>query len=46
MNELNNALRVVNTSLKTVRLLEIVKKTVILGAVAVCGIYALKMMRK
>ncbi len=46
MNELSNALRVVNTSFKTVRLLEMFKKTVIFGAFAVCGIYVLKMMRK
>ena len=42
MNELTNALKIVNTSIKTVRLLDVIKKAVVFGAVAVCGMYVLK----
>lgn len=46
MNDFSSALKMVNASIKTLRLLDNVKKAVIIGAVAVCGFYAFKMFRK
>jgi len=46
LNGFSSALKVVNASIKTLRLLDNAKKAVIIGAVAVCGFYAFKMLRK
>lgn len=42
MNELAGAIRVAYTAIKTVRIIDILKKIVIAAAVAICGILALK----
>lgn len=42
MNEITNALRVANVAFKTVRVMDIAKKAVIVSAAAVCCVFALK----
>lgn len=46
MNELSGALRILNTTVSTVKVLDIMKKAVIITACAVCGLYALRVWRK
>lgn len=46
MNEITNALKVANAAMKTVRTIDIVKKTVIAAAAVSCGFFVLKFFRK
>lgn len=46
MNEITNAVKVVNAAMKTVRTIDIVKKTVIAAATVSCGLLVLKFFRK
>ncbi len=46
MNEITNALKVANTAIKTVRTIDIVKKTVIAAAAVSCGFFVIRFFRK
>ena len=46
MNEITSALKVANAAIKTVKTIDIVKKTVIAAAAIGCGIFVLKFFRK
>lgn len=42
MNDITNALRVADAAFKTVRIMDIAKKVVIVSAAAACCVFALK----
>ena len=46
MNEITNAFKVANAAMKTVKTIDILKKTVIAAAAVSCGIFVLKFFRK
>jgi hypothetical protein len=46
MNEITSALRIVNTAMKTVRVMDITKKVVVTAAVLGCCVFAVKYWRK
>lgn len=46
MDEITNALKVANTAIKTVRIIDIIKKLVITGAAVSCGVFALRLLKK
>lgn len=46
MNEITNALRVVNTAFKTVRIMDIIKRIVVALAALMCCIFAVRFWRK
>lgn len=46
MNEITNALRVVNTAFKTVRIMDIIKRIVVAFAALMCCIFAVRFWRK
>lgn len=46
MNEITNALKVANTAVKTVRVIDVVKKLVIAGAAVSCGVFVVRFFRK
>lgn len=46
MNEISSALRVANTAMKTVKAIDIAKKTVITASVVLCGALIIKFWRK
>lgn len=46
MNELTRALRIADTALKTVRIIDVVKKTVISLAAVMCCVFAFRFFRK
>lgn len=46
MNEITSALRIVNTAIKTVRVMDATKKVVITAAVLGCCVFAVKIWRK
>ena len=46
MNEITDALRVVNAALKTVRIIDFAKKAVIVSAAATCCVFAFKLYKK
>lgn len=46
MNEITNALKVANAAIKTVKTIDIVKKTVIAVAAVGCGIFVIRFFRK
>ena len=46
MNELTKALRVANTTLRMVKIIEIVKKSVITLAAVMCCVFAFRFFRK
>lgn len=46
MNEITNALRVANTAIKTVKTIDVVKKTVIAAAAVSCGVLLIRFFRK
>lgn len=46
MNEITSALRIVNTAMKTVRVMDITKKVVVTAAVLGCCAFAVKFWRK
>lgn len=45
MNEITNALKVANTAIKTVRIIDIVKKIVIAGAAVSCGVLVVRLFK-
>lgn len=46
MNEITNALRVVNATFKTVRIIDVIKKMVITSAVLICCVFAFRFRRR
>ncbi len=46
MNEITSALKVADTAVKTVRIIDIVKKLVIVSAAMSCGVLAVRFLRK
>lgn len=42
MNEITNALRVINATYKTVRVMDVTKKVVVASAAAVCCLFAFR----
>ncbi|MBQ4626247.1 MAG: hypothetical protein IJB45_03235 [Clostridia bacterium] len=46
MNEISNALKVVNTTVKTVRIIDITRKLVISAAAALCCFFAIRFWRR
>ena len=46
MNEITSALRVVNTAVKTVKAIDIIRKVTISAAVAACCVIAVRYIRK
>ena len=46
MNEITNALKVANVAMKTVKTIDIVKKTVVAAAAVSCGILVIRFFRK
>ena len=46
MNEITNALKVANTAIKTVRIIDIFKKVVIGFAALICCVFALRFFKK
>lgn len=46
MNEITNALRVANVAVKTVKTIDILKKTVVAAAAVSCGILVIRFFRK
>lgn len=42
MNELTSALRIANTAIRTVRVIEMLKKVVFLAAAILCGVLFIK----
>jgi hypothetical protein len=46
MNEIASALRVMNTAVKTVRIIEIIKKATVLSAAITCCVFVFKFFRK
>lgn len=46
MNEITNALRVANAAVKTVKTIDILKKTVVAAAAVSCGILVIRFFRK
>ncbi|MBQ8015231.1 MAG: hypothetical protein IJ264_03480 [Clostridia bacterium] len=46
MNEITSAVRVVNTALRTVRVIDVIKKLVVALAALLCCIFALRFWRK
>lgn len=46
MNEITNALKVANAAMKTVKTIDIVKKTVVAAAAVSCGILVIRFFRK
>ncbi len=46
MNEITSALKVANAAMKTVKTIDVIKKTVIAAAAVSCGIFVLKFIRK
>ncbi len=46
MNEISTALRVINTTIKTVKIIDIVKRITISIAVLTVGIFAFRFFRK
>lgn len=46
MNEITSALRVVSTAVKTVRVIDVIKKIVVASAAGLCCVFAIKLWRK
>lgn len=46
MNEITSALKVVNTAVKTVRIIDFVKKIIVASAAMLCCVFAIKLWRK
>ena len=46
MNEIANALKVMNTAVKTVKVIDVVRKATISAAVAACCVIAVRFIRK
>lgn len=46
MNEISNALRVVNTTVKAVKVIDVVRKLVISAAAAICCFLAIRLWRR
>lgn len=46
MNEISNALKVANTAIKTVKAIDIAKKTVVAASALICGALIIKFWRK
>lgn len=46
MNEITNALRVINTAVKTVKIIDVIKKAVVASAALICCIFAVRFWRK
>ncbi len=46
MNEITYALRAVNTAIKTVKIVDLIKKTTIVISIIVCCVSALRFFRK
>ena len=45
MNEITSALRVANTAIKTVRIIDAIKKTVVVASVISCGFLAFRFIK-
>lgn len=45
MDEITQALKIVNTTIKTVKTIDIIKKAVISASVAACCVIAVKMLK-
>lgn len=46
MNELTKALRFADTAIKTVRVIDVIKKAVIFFAAIMCGVFVFRFFRK
>lgn len=46
MNEITNALKVVSTAFKTVRIIDVIKKIVVASAAMLCCVFAVRFWRK
>lgn len=46
MNEISRALRVINTTIKTVKTIDVIKKAVISASVVACCIITVKMLKE
>lgn len=46
MNEIAGALKIVNTAMKTVRIIDVTKKAVVAAAVLGCCVFAVKFWRR
>lgn len=45
MNEITNALKVANTAVRTVRIIDVIKKLVIAGAAVSCGVLVVRLFK-
>ena len=46
MDEITHAVKVANTAIKTVRIIDVVKQIVIAGAVVSCGVFVVRLFKK
>lgn len=46
MDEITNALKIADTAIKTVRIIDVVRKIVIAGAAVGCGVFVVRLFRK
>ncbi len=45
MDEISKALKIINTTVKTVQTIDVIKKAVISASVIACGVIAVKMLK-